>query len=341
MTKMMLNTLKKINADKPPVWFMRQAGRYLPEYRALRQKAGGFLNMCYTPEYACEVTLQPIRRFGFDAAILFSDILVIPDALGQTVDFVPNKGPMLEPIDFKTLSLENLHSHLAPVYAAIKLIRSQLDKEGFKDTTLIGFAGAPFTVATYMIEGSGTKDFMKFKKFLYGEPEQFEALINLLVEATAQYLIAQIEAGAEVVQLFESWAGAVGGEAFEKYIIGANQKIIETVKAAYPDIPVIGFPKAAGYYLKDYMHKTGIDALGCDFTLPLAFIRDELQSVMPVQGNLDPGILYAGGEVLDRQVKEILFTLKDKPYIFNLGHGIHKETPIAHVERVLSIIREN
>ena len=337
----MLQTLQNIPTDTPPIWFMRQAGRYLPEYRALRQKAGDFLTMCYTPKYATEVTLQPIRRFGFDAAILFSDILVIPDALGQKVSFVPGKGPVLEELDLTALNPDNVHKHLDPVYEAVSLIRSQLDKEGFNDTTLIGFAGSPFTVATYMIEGSGSKDFMQFKKYLYGSTEQFEKLIDILVESTAQYLIAQIKAGAEVIQLFESWAGAVGGEAFQKYIIEPNKKIISIVKQQYPEIPVIGFPKAAALYLKDYMQQTGVNALGCDFTLPLEFIRDELQTVMPVQGNLDPGILYAGGDLLDKQIDEILFTLKDKPFIFNLGHGIHKDTPIEHVERALARIRGN
>lgn len=334
----MLKTLQKVNTDRPPVWFMRQAGRYLREYRELRAKAGHFLTMCYTPEYATEVTMQPIRRFGFDAAILFSDILVIPDALGQKVDFITGKGPVLEPLDFNNLTLENLHTHLDPVYKAVAMIRAQLDKEGYQDTTLIGFAGSPFTVATYMIEGSGTKDFMQFKKMLYGQPDQFKNLMDLLCEATAQYLIRQIEAGAEVIQLFESWAGAVGGEAVQDYIIDTNKKIIKRVKEKYPDIPVIGFPKAAALYLKTYMHETGIDALGCDFTLPLEFIRDELQPIMPVQGNLDPGVLFAGGDQLENHVMKILETLSGKPYIFNLGHGIHKDTPIAHVEKTLSLI---
>jgi uroporphyrinogen decarboxylase len=285
------------------------------------------------------VTLQPIRRFGYDAAILFSDILVIPDALGQRVNFVPGTGPVLEPLELEKLSLDNLHSHLNPVYEAVKTIRSQLTKEGFHDTTLIGFAGSPFTVATYMIEGSSTKDFMQFKKFLYGQTERFEYLIDMLVEATSAYLIKQIEAGAEVVQLFESWAGAVGGDAFQKYIIEPNKKIIANIRTVYPDVPIIGFPKAASFYLKDYMNQTGITALGCDFTLPLEYIRTELQSVMPVQGNLDPGILYAGGYQMDDQIKRIKDALGDKPYIFNLGHGIHKDTPIAHVERAISLIR--
>jgi uroporphyrinogen decarboxylase len=339
MKKLMMKTLLNIPTDKPPIWFMRQAGRYLPEYRDLRKETGGFLKMCYTPELACEVTLQPIRRFGYDAAILFSDILVIPDALGQRVNFVPGTGPVLEPLELEKLSLDNLHSHLNPVYEAVKTIRSQLTKEGFHDTTLIGFAGSPFTVATYMIEGSSTKDFMQFKKFLYGQTERFEYLIDMLVEATSAYLIKQIEAGAEVVQLFESWAGAVGGDAFQKYIIEPNKKIIANIRTVYPDVPIIGFPKAASFYLKDYMNQTGITALGCDFTLPLEYIRTELQSVMPVQGNLDPGILYAGGYQMDDQIKRIKDALGDKPYIFNLGHGIHKDTPIAHVERAISLIR--
>tara|TARA_Y100000296_G_scaffold87509_1_gene136555 strand:+ start:112296 stop:113330 length:1035 start_codon:yes stop_codon:yes gene_type:complete len=339
MTKLMLKTLQMVNTDKPPIWFMRQAGRYLPEYRELRAKAGDFLTMCYTPDYATEVTLQPIRRFGFDAAILFSDILVTPDALGQDVKFIPGQGPVLGELNLDALSLDNIHTHLDPVYSAIGQIRTQLDKEGFTDTTLIGFAGSPLTVATYMIEGRGTKDFMQFKKFLYGKPAEFDRLIDLLIECTAEYLIKQVDAGAEVLQLFESWAGAIGGFAFEKYVIETNQKIISKVKAVHPHIPIIGFPKAAGYYLKEYMTKTGIDALGCDFTLPLNFIRDELQTVMPVQGNLDPGILYAGGDILEREVKNICDTLGHKPYIFNLGHGIHKDTPITHVEQALKIIR--
>lgn len=340
MTKLLLQTLANETTPRPPVWFMRQAGRYLPEYRALRQKAGDFLTMCYTPKYAMEVTLQPIRRFGFDASILFSDILVIPDALGQKVNFVPGKGPVLEELELNKLTTDNLFNHLDPVFEAVSLIRSQLDKEGFENTTLIGFAGSPFTVATYMIEGSGSKDFMKFKKYLYGETQNFDQLIDLLVESTSEYLIKQVEAGAEVLQLFESWAGAVGGDAFYKYIIAPNKKIIEKVRAKHPNIPIIGFPKAASLYLHDYMKETKVNALGCDFALPLDFIKNELQTVMPVQGNLDPGILYAGGDILDKQVNEILDSLSDKPFIFNLGHGIHKDTPIEHVERVLSIIHK-
>ena len=343
MTKPILKILNNQTADHIPFWFMRQAGRYLPEYRELRSQAGGFLNLAYNPEWASEVTLQPIRRFGMDAAILFSDILVIPQALGQDLKFETGEGPKLNalktPADIENLNLENIHQTLNPIYETVSLTRQKLKDEKLNDTALIGFAGSPWTVACYMIEGGGSKTFVKTKKWAETDPQSFQKLIDILVQATSAYLIKQIEAGAQIIQLFDSWAGLLGKEEFEKWAIEPTAKIIQAVRVTYPDIPVIGFPREAGENAISYAQKTGIQAIGMDYSMEPEWARDHLQSLLPVQGNLDPSILLEGGEALKRQAHKILEIFADKPFIFNLGHGVIKETPPEHVMQLCEIIR--
>ena len=319
---------------------MRQAGRYLPEYRAVRQNLGGFLDLCYSPKHACEVTLQPIRRFDFDAAILFSDILVIPHALGQKLWFVENEGPRLQPIetikDINALDRLHFQNQLAPIYETIERISEKLPKS----CALIGFAGSPWTVATYMIEGGSNRNFSKVKKWAFENPDGFHTLLSLLADVTADYLINQIKSGVEVIQLFDSWAGVAADQYFMQWIIEPTQRLIKNVHLAYPDIPIIGFPKGAGLYYDAYVKKTSVNAIGLDSTVPLVYARDKLQKICPVQGNLDPIILLAGGKVMHDQIKKILDHLGSGPFIFNLGHGIIKETPIDHVTDLISFIRE-
>ena len=341
--KPFLNALRGEKQDHPPFWFMRQAGRYLPEYRELRADKGGFLNMVYDPKAAAEITLQPIRRFGMDAAILFSDILVIPHALGQHLEFQAGEGPQLEPVTdmagLKKLSLESIDNTLSPIYQTLRNIRSSLTQEGFNDVTTIGFAGSPWTVACYMVEGQGSKDYLNVKMKSYQDPAFFEALIDLIVEATGHYLVKQVEAGAEALQLFDSWSGALDAEGFARWSIEPTRAIVEKVKAAYPDIPIIGFPRGAGIHYETYARKTGVDALGLDPAIDTLYAAEKLQSICPVQGNLEPAILMAGGEALEQAARKILDNLSTGPFIFNLGHGIHKDTPISHVERLIEIIR--
>jgi uroporphyrinogen decarboxylase len=321
----------------PPVWLMRQAGRYLPEYRETRKKAGSFLDLCYTPEHAIEVTLQPIRRFGFDAAILFSDILVIPDALGRRVNFEEGRGPVLDPIkaqEIASLSGEGALEHLAPVIEALRGIRAALPHE----TALLGFCGAPWTVATYMIAGHGTPDQAPARLFSYREPEAFQNLLNLLADVSARYLVAQLKAGADAVQIFDSWSGVLGEEDFARWCVAPVKRIVEQVRAQVPGARIIGFPKGAGFLYENYREQTGVTALGLDWAVPLSFAR-KLQEGGAVQGNLDPMRLVAGGEALDRGVDAILEGLGSGPYVFNLGHGITPEAPVANVERMLKRIR--
>ena len=323
----------------PPVWLMRQAGRYLPEYRDIRGKVGGFLELCYTPELAVEVTLQPIRRYGFDAAILFSDILVVPDALGQQVRFEEGEGPKLDPVrDMKTLarlSDEGMHDHLAPVYETVQRLAQALPEE----VALIGFAGAPWTVATYMVEGGSSRDFAATRRWSLVDPEGFGKLIDVVTAATADYLCRQVEAGAEAIQLFDSWAGVLPDDAFERWVIEPNARIVSAVKARFPDIPVIGFPRGAGVLYERFIEQTGVDAVSLDTTVPLSWAAERLQPKATVQGNLDPQVLLAGGAALDHRTREIMTTLGHGPFIFNLGHGIIKETPPEHVSRLLQVIR--
>lgn len=342
--KPFLDTLKNKTSERPPFWLMRQAGRYLPEYRELRAKAGGFLDMAYNPDFACEVTLQPLRRFGMDAAILFSDILVVPHALGQDLRFAAGEGPQLPPIREETalakLNLGKIDETLTPVYEAIKNIRAALAKEGFSQTALIGFAGAPWTIATYMVEGGSSKDFAHTKGWAYRDPAGFQKLIDLITEATIHYLDRQAEAGAEVLQLFDSWAGALDEAQFRQWVIAPTKKIVAALKEKHPDIPLIGFPRGAGFMYEEYARETGVTALGLDQFVPLTEAV-KLQKICPVQGNLDPACLLTGGAALERRTGEILAALSGGPFIFNLGHGVIKETPPDHVAQLAEIIRQS
>ena len=318
---------------------MRQAGRYLPEYQEVRKQAGDFLNLCYSPELACEVTLQPIRRYSTDAAILFSDILVIPDALGQKVNYVDGIGPVLDKLeqssDIDKLDLLRLHDHLAPVYKTI----SRLTKELPNEVALIGFAGSPWTVACYMIQGSGSKEFDLPRLWALKEPKSFMHLIDILVEATAEYLVAQIRAGAQAIQLFDSWSGVLSPTAFQELCVQPTKRIVDHIRDTCPDTPIIGFPRGAGVKYRDYFEMTGVDAVSLDTSVSPGWAAQMLQGLGPVQGNLDPLSLVAGGSVLIREATAILETLSSGPFIFNLGHGIVPQTPPEHVEILAELIR--
>ena len=322
----------------PPVWLMRQAGRYLPEYRAVRVKAGGFLDLCFNPELAAEVTLQPVRRFGFDAAILFSDILVVPLALGRKVWFVEGEGPRLEPLrDAKavlSVGREADRKILTPIYETVRRVKAQLKPE----TALIGFCGAPWTVATYMIAGQGTPDQAPALSFAAREPDAFAGLLDRLAQASIGYLLGQLEAGAEVLQIFDTWAGVVPHAEFDRWCIAPVKTIVDGVRAKVPSAKFIGFPRGADLRLLPYIEKTGVDCVSLGWNVKLDFAR-ELQEIVPVQGNLKPEILRDGGAALDRAVDDILAALSGGPFIFNLGHGILPETPVAHVERMLKRVR--
>ncbi|RWO54566.1 uroporphyrinogen decarboxylase [Mesorhizobium sp.] len=335
--RIMLDVLRGKAVSPPPLWMMRQAGRYLPEYRETRRRAGSFLDLCYNPDLAVEVTLQPIERFGFDASILFSDILVVPHALGRDVRFEEGRGPLLTPIsatEIAALDGETFHVNLEPVYETVRRLRTRLPDQ----TTLIGFCGAPWTVATYMIAGHGTSDQAPARLFAYREPAAFLQLLNVLADHSAAYLIRQIEAGADVVQIFDSWSGVLDEVSFEAFCVRPVAEIVRQVRAVHPDIPIIGFPKGAGAHYRSYRRKTGVTGLGLDWTVPLTTAR-ELQRDGAVQGNLDPLRLVAGGKALSDGVDAILKALGDRPLIFNLGHGITPETPIAHVEAMVKMVR--
>jgi uroporphyrinogen decarboxylase len=322
----------------PPIWLMRQAGRYLPEYREARAKAGSFLDLCFNPEVAVEVTLQPIRRFSFDAAILFSDILVVPHALGRDLRFEEGFGPLMTPIaasEIQGLDGSRFHERLQPVYETVRRLRRELPDE----TTLIGFCGAPWTVATYMIAGQGTPDQAPARLFAYRHPEAFAKLLARIADWSADYLIRQIEAGADAVQIFDSWAGVLDEPAFQASCVAPVKRIVARVREIYPDVPIIGFPKGAGALYGGYREQTGVTALGLDWTVPLSQARD-LQAVGPIQGNLDPLRLVAGGRALAEGIDAILGELGEGPLIFNLGHGITPETPVEHVEEMLALVRE-
>tara|TARA_B100001939_G_scaffold342104_1_gene352724 strand:+ start:17702 stop:18808 length:1107 start_codon:yes stop_codon:yes gene_type:complete len=338
-TKRFIQAVTGQKTDRPPFWFMRQAGRYLPEYMATRGEAGSFLDLCYTPDFAVEVTLQPLRRYQMDAAILFSDILVVPHALGQKVDFIKGRGPVLDPVDtsekLSRLSMNRFHDHLAPVYETV----SRLSREIPPKTALIGFAGAPWTVATYMVGGQGSADQAAARLWAYRDEAAFRALMDLLVTATADYLIRQVKAGAEVLQIFDTWAGNLPPEEFRKWCIEPTKRLIDKIRAVYPQVPVIGFPRGAGPRYPDYVRKTGVSAVSLDTSLPLDWAREQVQSLCPVQGNLDPLLLVSGGPALDQTVKDILDAFRHGPHIFNLGHGIVPQTPPEHVARVAEIIR--
>lgn len=334
-----MEVLRGQRQSVPPVWMMRQAGRYLPEYRALRAKAGSFLDLCFTPDYAAEVTLQPIRRFKFDAAIIFSDILVIPHALGRSVRFEVGEGPRLDPLDtpelIATLAAPADDTKLAPVYEALHRVRRDLDPS----VALIGFCGAPWTVATYMVAGRGTPDQAPARLLAYRHPEAFARIIDVLVEASIGYLVKQLAAGANALQIFDTWAGVLPPREFQRWSVEPTRRIVEGVRKAVPDAKIIGFPRGAGAQLPSYVAQTGVDAVSIDWTAEPKLIRDHVQNRVAVQGNLDPLALIAGGETLDRAVDDVLTSYADGRLIFNLGHGITPETPIAHVEQMLRRVR--
>jgi uroporphyrinogen decarboxylase len=324
----------------PPLWLMRQAGRYLAEYRAVREKAGSFLKLCYTPELASEVTLQPIRRYGFDAAILFSDILVVPDALGQKVEFVEGEGPRLAAIrseaELARLNVSATRSKYERVFETVARVRQELPS----DVALIGFCGAPWTVATYMVGGQGSSDQAAARAWAYNDPAGFQRLIDLLVETSAEYLSGQVRAGAQVLQIFDSWAGSLPEDEFQRWVVAPTKVLVERIKAQHPDVPIIGFPRGAGAQAVDYVRNTGVDGVGCDTAMPLAVMAGPLADAAVVQGNLDPLLLVAGGEAMARRVAAILAALSGKRFIFNLGHGIVPQTPPENVARLVDLVRK-
>jgi uroporphyrinogen decarboxylase len=337
--KPMLRALAGEVMTSPPVWLMRQAGRYLPEYRAVRKNVADFLQLCFTPELAIEVTLQPIRRYGFDAAILFCDILVVPYGLGQKVAFREGEGPVLDPVrsvaDLASLDLAPVRERLAPVYQAVRGIAAAMPPE----VALIGFAGSPWTVATYMVEGGTSRDFQTIRLWAYGDPEGFSTLIDLLVAATIEHLSAQIEAGVEIVQLFDTWAGILPEVEFRRFVIEPTRRIVAALSLRHPGVPIIGFPRGAGLLAEAYATETGVTAISLDATMPLNIARDRLQALRPVQGNLDPLLLVVGGDAMAAQVRAIVAALSGGPFIFNLGHGIVPQTPPEHVQRLVDIVR--
>ena len=337
--KPLLQALAGQMSERLPFWFMRQAGRYLPEYRELRGEAGSFLDLCYTPELACEVTLQPIRRFSMDAAILFADILLIPDGLGQELRYIEGEGPQLTPVrcreDVAALRLERVNEHVAPVFETIRRVAAALPQEA----ALIGFAGAPWTVACYMVEGGGSRDFAHTKRWAFGDPDGFQILIDLLVEASVAYLAAQVRAGCEVVQIFDTWAGLLPEAAFQRWCVAPTARIVEALRADFPELPVIGFPRGAGAGYGPYSERTGVTAVSLDAAVALPWAREELPNRIVVQGNLDPQWLVVGGERMLAESRRILEAFEGRPSIFNLGHGIVPETPVEHVAELSELLR--
>jgi uroporphyrinogen decarboxylase len=336
-----LDVLSNEIPARTPIWLMRQAGRYLPEYRTLRAKAGSFLDLCFNPELAAEVTLQPVRRFGFDAAILFSDILVIPYALGQKLTFETGEGPRLSPPIADAAMFNKLAGAidmdlLAPVMETIGRVRTELPA----GVALLGFCGAPWTVATYMVAGCGTSDQAPARLFAYRDPEGFEKLIDRLVEASIDYLAEQFRSGVDAVQLFDTWAGVLGPAEFDRWCTKPAARIVAGLCQKIPGARIIGFPRGAGTSLVSYVENVPVDAVGLDWMIDRRFARDHIQSRRPVQGNLDPLALLAGGASLDREIDAVLASFSAKPFIFNLGHGILPETPISHVERMIARVRE-
>jgi uroporphyrinogen decarboxylase len=339
VSKPLIDVLDGIRLFPPPVWLMRQAGRYLPEYRAVREQAGGFLDLVFTPKLAADVTLQPVRRFAFDAAILFSDILVVPHALGQRLRFAEGEGPQLDPIAdgraVRRLAREIDQVALSPIYETIRLVKAELSAE----TALLGFCGAPWTVASYMIAGHGTPDQAPARLLAYRDPDAFSALIDLLVEASTAYLVGQLQAGADAVQIFDTWAGVLAPEEFFRWCVEPTRRIVAAVRHQVPGAKIIGFPRAAGTMLKVYVDRIPIDGVGLDWTVNRIVVRNWINERIAVQGNLDPLALMAGGTALDKAVDHVLAGFLGTPFIFNLGHGILPETPIAHVEQMVARIR--
>jgi uroporphyrinogen decarboxylase len=339
MPGLLLDTLRGKKGEKAPMWLMRQAGRYLPEYRALRAEKGGFLDLVYDSASAAEVTIQPLRRFGFDGAILFSDILIVPHAMGQHLEFLVGEGPKLSP-KLVEASLEDFTAQFErfdAVYETVRQCRAQIDD----NVTMLGFAGSPWTVATYMVAGEGSRDQHDTRALAYRDPARFQAIIDAITDVSITYLRGQIDAGAEAVQLFDSWAGTLAPDQFERWVIAPNAKITAALKHSYPETPVIGFPKGAGAKLTAYAAETGVDAIGLDETVDPHWANAVLPEGMPVQGNLDPLLLLAGGEALDRRVDMILDAFCERPHVFNLGHGIGQFTPIEHVEQLVARVRGN
>ena len=336
-TKPLLTVLKGGKADILPIWLMRQAGRYLPEYRALRAEKGGFLELVYDADAAAEITLQPIRRFGFDGAILFSDILIVPHALGQDLRFEAGEGPRLSPtvLDTTIAALEPVSGRLEAIYRTVEKVAAALPRE----TTFLGFAGSPWTVATYMVAGQGSREQAEARRFAYRDPEAFFEIIAAIETMTVDYLAGQVHAGVEAVQLFDSWAGSLSPAQFEQWVIAPTARIVSAFKERHPDVPVIGFPKGAGGKLPAYARETGVDAVGLDETVDPRWAAASLPAGLPVQGNLDPLALIAGGEALERAVANVISAFEERPHIFNLGHGILLDTPIAHVEQLLKLVR--
>ncbi len=337
--KPLLRVLSGDHESVPPVWMMRQAGRYLPEYRTVRARAGGFLNLCFNPELAAEVTLQPVRRFGFDGAILFSDILVIPHALGQTVRFVEGEGPRLSPLT-DAAALDRVPNDADPamlgsIYETVRRVKAQLPD----GVALIGFCGAPWTVATYMVAGRATPDQGPAKHLSVCEPEAFGRLIDKIVDASAQYLLNQLQAGAECVQIFDTGAGGLSSSAFERRCIEPTKRLVRKIRERCPDARIIGFPRGAGEKIPNYVDQTEVDAVSLETAIDRRFASAAIQSRVPVQGNLDPHVLLSGGEALDRAIDDVMAAFAAAPFIFNLGHGILPQTPLAHVEQMLARIR--
>ena len=337
MPGLLFDTLRGIQGDRRPIWLMRQAGRYLPEYRALRAEKGGFLALVYDSDAAAEITLQPIRRFGFDGAILFSDILIVPYAMGQDLTFLAGEGPHLSPrlVDTALSSLSAVPERLAPIYETVAKVRAGLGP----DRTLLGFAGSPWTIATYMVAGEGSRDQADARALAYRDPEAFQAIIDAIVAVTVDYLAGQIHAGAEAVQLFDSWAGSLAPAEFERWVIAPNAAIVSALRARCPGAVVIGFPKGAGEKLPAYVRETGVNAVALDETIDPLWAAANLPAGLPVQGNLDPLLLLAGGPELEKQALRILDAFADRPHVFNLGHGIGQFTPIGHVEALLAVVR--
>lgn len=338
MSKKLLRAALGEKQQSPPIWIMRQAGRYLPEYRKVRQEVGDFLELCYSPELACEVTLQPLRRFDLDAAILFSDILVVPDALGQKVWFEQGEGPRLNPItseQIEQLSVERAKEYLQPVLQTVANIRKNISDE----KSLIGFCGSPWTVATYMIAGKGSPDQAAARLFALEQPAAFTKLIDILVAASIEYLVAQFRQGADLVQLFESWAANLDEISFKNYVVEPNRRIVEGVRTQIPNAAIIGFPRGGGFQIKNYVQQTKVNALGIDYAMPLEQANALIDQDICLQGNLDPLRLVAGGKQMEDRVREILTAFKHRPHIFNLGHGIVPQTPIEHVQHLIELVK--
>ncbi len=346
MTKTILRVLNGEAVWPPPVWLMRQAGRFLPEYRAVRAQTTGFMDLCTRPDLAAEVTMQPVRRFGMDAAILFSDILVLPWALGQKLEFAEGEGPVLPPIrtadDIAALDVSRVRGAIAPILETVRLVRAEIDQraaEGIAETTLIGFAGSPFTVACYMIEGGGSKEFAHVRAMAHGQPELFQALMDKIIQATITYLSAQVLAGAEALMLFDSWAGILSPGLFRKHVIGASAQIVAKLRERFPRTPIIGFPRLGGMMLGEYATGTGVQAVAIDTSAEPSVAASMIPPHVALQGNLDPLALVAGGDALAAEAASILNALKGRPHIFNLGHGILPQTNPDHVAALIAQIR--